>query len=121
MLVNQDQLYGQNQRKEKEMKFEEIEEKVIQWAKDRNFFDNNGTSANAQFVKLVSEIAELGEAIQKNNDSLRTIDGIGDSLVVLAIIAKFNNTTLERCLKHAYHEIKDRKGKMVNGIFVKEI
>ena len=29
-------------------------------------------------------------------------------------------TTLEECLEVAYNDIKDRKGRMVDGIFVKE-
>ena len=28
--------------------------------------------------------------------------------------------TVEECLRAAYEEIKDRKGKMVNGVFVKQ-
>ena len=33
---------------------------------------------------------------------------------------KRNNVTMEECLETAYNDIKDRKGKMVDGIFVKE-
>src|SRR5699024_75822 len=35
-------------------------------------------------------------------------------------IAKKYNTTLEETLEMAYNEIKDRKGKMIDGVFVKE-
>jgi hypothetical protein len=31
-----------------------------------------------------------------------------------------NNISLEECLEVAYNDIKDRKGKMVDGVFVKE-
>src|SRR5690606_19706439 len=31
-----------------------------------------------------------------------------------------NGYTPEECLQHAYNEIKDRKGKFVNGGFIKE-
>jgi len=31
-----------------------------------------------------------------------------------------NNIGLEECLEVAYNDIKDRKGKMVDGVFVKE-
>jgi len=31
-----------------------------------------------------------------------------------------NGYTPEECLRHAYNEIKDRKGKFVNGSFIKE-
>lgn len=35
-------------------------------------------------------------------------------------IAFLENTSLEECLNLAYHEIKNRKGKMINGKFVKD-
>lgn len=35
-------------------------------------------------------------------------------------IALLENTTLEECLNIAYNEIKNRKGKMINGKFVKD-
>ena len=38
----------------------------------------------------------------------------------LTPIAQSFNTTPDECLEIAYNEIKDRKGKLVNGVFVKE-
>ena len=38
----------------------------------------------------------------------------------LTVIAERYDTTLEGCLIAAYKVIKDRKGKMINGVFVKE-
>jgi len=35
-------------------------------------------------------------------------------------IALLENTTLEECLNIAYNKIKNRKGKMINGKFVKD-
>lgn len=49
------------------------------------------------------------------NDRL-TIDG----WYMLNSIAKAFNFSLEQCLEHAYNEIKDRKGVMFEGVFVKE-
>lgn len=40
--------------------------------------------------------------------------------IVLDSIAKLNGHKLIDCVAHAYIEIKDRKGKMVNGSFIKE-
>ena len=31
-----------------------------------------------------------------------------------------NNITIDDCLETAYNDIKDRKGKMVDGVFVKQ-
>ena len=47
-------------------------------------------------------------------------DGIGDVVVTLIILAMQNDMDLYECLNQAYNEIKDRKGKNVNGVFVKE-
>ena len=41
-------------------------------------------------------------------------------IVVLINIAERNNLTLEECLESAWQDIKDRKGKMIDGIFIKE-
>lgn len=38
----------------------------------------------------------------------------------LYTLADLYNTTLEECLNLAYNEIKDRKGKIINGKFVKD-
>ena len=41
-------------------------------------------------------------------------------MVVLINIAERNNLSIEHCLEVAYNDIKDRKGKMIDGVFVKE-
>jgi hypothetical protein len=40
--------------------------------------------------------------------------------VVLINIAIRHNLSIKDCIDHAYQDIKDRKGMMVDGIFVKE-
>ena len=78
----------------------------------------NNSTPLAQFAKLVSEIGELGDNIAKERD---VTDDIGDCLVVLNTLAIMNDTTLEECLKVAYDDIKDRKGRMnTHGVFIKE-
>jgi NTP pyrophosphatase (non-canonical NTP hydrolase) len=42
-----------------------------------------------------------------------------DPLNLLEIIAYNHSTTLKECLNLAWNEIKDRKGKTVNGTFIK--
>jgi hypothetical protein len=39
---------------------------------------------------------------------------------VLINIAVRNGLSMEHCLDVAYHDIKDRKGTMIDGVFVKE-
>lgn len=98
----------------------ELIDKTIQWHHDRNLIE--GSTDKAQFSKLMEETLELHEAIVDEHDynDVWTIDAIGDIIVVLINIATRNNLTIEQCLEHAYNDIKDRKGKMVDGIFVKE-
>lgn len=92
-------------------------EDIRQWAADRNIIA--GTNSRAQFVKLMEEIGELASGIAKNRLP-EILDGIGDAVVVLTVLAKQNGLNIEDCIETAWYEIKDRKGKMVDGIFVKE-
>ena len=90
-------------------------QKITQWHHDRNLIE--GATDKDQLAKLIQEMGELSDNICKGND-IR--DDIGDMLVVLINIMERNNITMEECLAVAYMDIKDRKGKMVDGIFVKE-
>jgi|TARA_R110002124_G_scaffold270378_1_gene438822 hypothetical protein len=92
-----------------------LEEKIVSWHHNRNLI--NGSTDHQQFEKLLEEVEELRLNIQ--NDEL-VIDDIGDIVVVLINIAHRNKLTLHDCMAHAYKDIKDRKGKMVDGLFVKE-
>ena len=38
----------------------------------------------------------------------------------LFLISKMANLDFWDCVRHAYEQIKDRKGKMIDGVFVKE-
>ena len=99
------------------MDFRDIEKKVIEWGRERELYEYS--SAEKQLYKLYEEQDELSEAIYEMNLE-KAYDAIGDMLVVLTHIANFLNITMTRCYALAYEEIKDRKGKMVNGVFVKE-
>ena len=90
---------------------------IRQWAEDRNLIE--GSDLKSQFVKLIEEAGELANAIGKKND-IEFADAIGDIFVVLTILAAQNGMDIEDCIANAYYEIKDRKGKMVDGIFQKE-
>jgi len=88
---------------------------ICQWHYDRNLID--GSDDKSQFVKLVSEVGELADSIAKQKS---VADDIGDIIVVLVNIAERNNLSIEKCLETAWNDIKDRKGKMVDGVFVKD-
>jgi len=86
------------------------------WHEDRNLID--GATDKDQVCKLIQEVGELSDNVCKGQDIK---DDIGDCMVVLINIAKRNNVTMQECLQVAYDDIKHRKGRMVDGIFVKEV
>lgn len=90
---------------------------IRRWAHDRNLVE--GGTPQAQFVKLIEEIGELANGINKKREH-EVLDGIGDAVVVLTILAAQYGYEIEHCIEMAWNEIKDRKGRMVGGIFVKE-
>jgi len=88
---------------------------VAMWHHDRNLIE--GSDDKTQVVKLVEEFGELARAVAKG----RPIeDHIGDMLVVMINITERNDVSLLECLKVAYTEIANRKGRMVDGVFIKE-
>lgn len=89
---------------------------IEQWATDRNL---HTADPNKQMLKLMEETGELASAMARSNDSL-TKDAVGDIVVVLTVLCTQLNISVEECIQIAYDEIKDRKGKMVNGVFIKE-
>lgn len=95
---------------------EGITTKIQQWAVDRNL---HTADPMKQVVKLGEEFGELCSGLSKSKDD-EVQDAIGDMVVVLTILAMQIGTSIEHCTALAYHEIKDRKGRMVNGVFVKE-
>lgn len=104
------------------MKYEELQEKVVKWANDRNIFENS--NAIKQISKTQEELDETLDALTRLGKGeeaiLEVADGIGDMIVTIILLAKMVGLDSVDCLADAYDEIKDRKGKMVNGLFVKE-
>jgi NTP pyrophosphatase (non-canonical NTP hydrolase) len=90
---------------------------IRSWATDKGIY--NKGDAKTQYLKLMEESGELAEALLKN-DKAEIQDAIGDMIVVLTSIAKFEDMFIEDCIKSAYDVIAKRTGKMVNGTFVKD-
>lgn len=73
-------------------------------------------------MPLEYALTYLATALQSrgvNRDVLVAI-AIWEALNALERNAREFDQNLEACLNQAWHEIKDRRGKMVDGIFVKE-
>ena len=148
--------------------------KVCEWAKERNLIE--GSNPEKQFFKTLSELLELINAVDKDQE----VDGYGDAWVTLVVgmhqfgfdyketasltekpliqnlhtlkvvcalgeaissckigmqakkesycdainmlkvFSEASGIAFKDCLEKAWDEIKDRKGKMINGMFVKE-
>lgn len=97
------------------MMIDEVIYKVGNWHKDRNLI--KGSDDKSQVLKLLQELGELSDSVCKGKDIK---DDIGDMLVVMINICMRNSTSLNECLQCAYKDIKDRKGMMVDGVFIKD-
>ena len=124
-----------------------VDSKIVQWHHDRNLID--GATDWTQSEKLLEEYIELiaAQYYEKQPHQLADIvkdiidkllvngriksvlfkdkekaklDAIGDMGVVMINMAVRNKSSLETCLGMAWEEIKDRRGEMINGTFVKE-
>lgn len=90
---------------------------IREWAKERGIYEKG--DVETQFEKLLEEVEELKKAIE-DEDIDDFADAIGDCVVVLTNLAYLGDFDIETCINSAYEEIKNRKGKMINGTFVKE-
>lgn len=98
--------------------YREVEMKVIQWAEARQIIPNS--TPQAQFMKAVSEMGELADALsKKDTDAIK--DAVGDTLVCLINMCALLDIDMVACLNGAYDQIKKRKGKLLpSGVFLKE-
>ena len=85
---------------------------VEHWAKERGL--DNPENSTAQALKLFEEAGELAQAHLKKRDD-EGKDAVGDILVVLTIYRQQKGWSIAECFQMAWNEIKDRKGKMVDG------
>lgn len=100
------------------MTLDELQVKVAEWADKRGILKKE--NATKQMMKVMEEVGETAGAILKRNEK-EIVDGIGDSLVTLIILANQLGYTPQECLEAAWNEIKDREGKTINGVFVKNV
>ena len=90
---------------------------IRDWAEERGLYDEGNT--HTQYVKLQEEAGELAKALLQD-DQKEVIDAIGDIVVVLTNLAHLRGVHIETCIAEAYSVIAKRKGKMINGTFVKD-
>lgn len=100
------------------MSYEQTEMRVVMWGEARGIVQNS--DSKTQLLKAFSEMGELADAITKR-DRDGIIDGIGDVLVCLTMVAAIEDVDVKHCFAAAYDQIKDRKGYLnAAGVFVKD-
>lgn len=98
------------------MELTQLKNNIEQWSIDRGL---DTADPSRQFLKLIEEVGELASAMARNQEDLIK-DSIGDTFVVMTILCQQLGISFEESVELAWDEIKDRKGKMINGVFVKE-
>lgn len=91
-------------------------DKIRQWSDERKLYR---LDPKAQMCKLVEEVGELANGLNKNKSDVIK-DSIGDIIVVLVVMCTQLDLDITECINLAYETINKRKGKIINGIFVKE-
>lgn len=101
--------------------FSELITKVNEWADERNL---KQADPKIQWMRVTEEVGEIRDVLLKptkfTEPQAALKDAIGDTLVTIIVLAHQLDLDVTECLSIAYEEIKNRKGKMVNGTFVKE-
>ena len=95
--------------------------KINHWADERNL---KQADPKIQWMRITEEVGEIRDVLLKptkfNEPQTALKDAIGDTLVTIIVLAHQLDLDVTECLNIAYEEIKNRKGKMINGTFVKE-
>ena len=99
----------------KEYTLDRLVELVKEWREIRGLNDQDPMKA---FMKLAEEYGEIADAMNRQDKTLLE-DAIGDTLVCLIGVAQTNGIDITRALGLAYGEIRDRKGLLKGGVWVK--
>jgi len=120
----------------------ELEKLIRVWGVERNITQDGGCTPQDQISKLIEELAEcvstLGKIEQKKwhlyganaydveqaYDEMveleqKLCDDYGDMIVCIIQAMRLSGTDMIECLNQSWNEIKDRKGYMKNGKFIK--
>lgn len=121
------------------MTFEQLQEKVLSWADDKDLL--HSVNAGKQFMKFIEEVFEFKSELDvwklykkfKHDENIEqdfSIEEIerwknlklemGDIFVTLIILCEQIGIDPVECLSMAYEKISKRKGKTINGQFIKE-
>lgn len=120
------------------MTFEQLQEKVLCWADDKDLLHSK--NMDRQFLKFIEEVFEFKTELDiwklykkfKHDENIEQDFSIeeferwenlklemGDIFVTLIILCEQIGIDPVKCLSMAYEKIKGRKGKTLHGTFVK--
>lgn len=86
---------------------------------DKEKFVASGIKVDVAFLGI--ELGAIATELYNNRgEDYFPEYAVGFAVMRLKNIATQGGTTLEECVETAYNDIKDRKGLMYNGIFIKE-
>lgn len=101
--------------------FSDLVAKINEWADERNL---KQADPKIQWMRITEEVGEIRDVLLKptkfTDPQIALKDAIGDTLVTIIVLAHQLDLHVTECLSIAYEEIKNRKGRMINGTFVKE-
>ena len=111
------------------MTFEQLEQLVISWGEDKDLIKKE--NSEKQFMKFIEEVFEFKTEMDFReirwdsgmdySDIVESMQlEMGDILVTLIILSSQLGIDLTECLEIAYQKISKRKGKTIDGLFVKE-
>lgn len=100
------------------MYMDDYTDKVIEWAADRDLI--HAENAERQLLKVMEEVGEIAQAVVKQKEGDAIPLEIGDAFVTLIILSQQMGHHPANCLSLAYDKISKRKGKTVDGIFIKK-
>lgn len=85
-----------------------------------NYYD--GTATTLDYVERLYYLGKtLKEFTDGNTDLFSAVQTMVTEVIeLLKETSKENDISFDECVDIAYNEIKDRKGKMIDGVFVKE-
>lgn len=99
-----------------QINFEEFTENLKQWAAQRSLLDK---TPHVQFTKIVEELGETSAAYNKQKHT-ELVDSIGDLLVTIVVFCHQIGIDPQEAYNYAWQQIANRKGKTINGVFIKE-
>ena len=107
-------------------KLELLQKQVLDWAEEKDLLHEE--NADKQFMKFIEEVfefkTEMDNVLSYTDPFVdeavdRLMLEMGDILVTLIILSKQLEIDLVECLEMAYKKISKRKGKTINGVFIK--